>query len=466
MPNNTAILGLYKKAPIADALDKFSITLMLNNNWDRLDAQYLVINAKYPPNGYAAAIGDGNTDDSAAIQALVNYASSLGFGTIYFPKGTYKIVTTINLALNISLLGVGIAGTIFINSTGAACFQYLGIVECPVLDTVYSRFAIKGGSKVNEVGIRMRNAAGYKIVGVSVESQLVGMQLSYGNHIAVQDCQISYCTRGLLLSNLADGVNTSPPYLDGLTVTNCGFNENAYHIEHRGSSSTGTATITGNHFYGYTTIVGIWLAATKGIHIAGNWWEMGAGGKAIVSNYISSEGVVLGTPFGTAIIGNCIAAHGTIFIDIIEGSGTVIEGNTFTGPSVGAVHIGTGGYRNFVGCNNYENMGTAYKVLADYKGLLDTSDRTLMAGRILQQKSGTVALTADGTNGFVEIVFDAAPADWNKVSCNVTWKTATLSAYTDGPSQISWTQADSVTIRIKAAGKTAGSMSYVISESN
>ncbi len=39
------------------------------------------------------AIGDGTTDDTAAIQAAVNLASSSGGGVVYLPSGTYRMAT-------------------------------------------------------------------------------------------------------------------------------------------------------------------------------------------------------------------------------------------------------------------------------------------------------------------------------------------------------------------------------------
>jgi hypothetical protein len=50
------------------------------------------LNVKEPRFG---AKGDGTTDDTAAIQAAINYASSLGGGAIYFPDGTYIAGTLI-----------------------------------------------------------------------------------------------------------------------------------------------------------------------------------------------------------------------------------------------------------------------------------------------------------------------------------------------------------------------------------
>lgn len=46
------------------------------------------------------AVGDGVADDSAAIQAAIDEA-----GSVFFPRGTYKLGTTLELASNVHLLG-------------------------------------------------------------------------------------------------------------------------------------------------------------------------------------------------------------------------------------------------------------------------------------------------------------------------------------------------------------------------
>ncbi len=53
------------------------------------------------------ATGDGVTDDTAAVQAAIDYAESLGGGTLYFPPGTYGIGTTVTIPSNVRLLGAG-----------------------------------------------------------------------------------------------------------------------------------------------------------------------------------------------------------------------------------------------------------------------------------------------------------------------------------------------------------------------
>lgn len=56
------------------------------------------------------AVGDGVTDDTAAIQAALDSLSAGGF--LYFPAGTFKITSTLSSsANNLSLVGAGVGAT-------------------------------------------------------------------------------------------------------------------------------------------------------------------------------------------------------------------------------------------------------------------------------------------------------------------------------------------------------------------
>ena len=79
------------------------------------------------------AVGDGVTDDSAAIQAAIDEAEANNGGNIYFPVGIYKLTTGLTiLADDVSLIfetGASIdwagsaTGTIITVSNGSIQFR-------------------------------------------------------------------------------------------------------------------------------------------------------------------------------------------------------------------------------------------------------------------------------------------------------------------------------------------------------
>lgn len=68
----------------------------------------VVFNVKSPTYG---AVGNGTTDDTAAIQAAVTAASVSG-GIVLFPQGVYRITAALTLNTKVSLLGIGASASV------------------------------------------------------------------------------------------------------------------------------------------------------------------------------------------------------------------------------------------------------------------------------------------------------------------------------------------------------------------
>jgi Pectate lyase superfamily protein len=72
------------------------------------------------------AVGDGFVDDSASVQAAINYAMSLSFGgTVYFPEGRYRILQRLSADRSVdltkgrvSLIGAGMQSTLIFAPNG------------------------------------------------------------------------------------------------------------------------------------------------------------------------------------------------------------------------------------------------------------------------------------------------------------------------------------------------------------
>ena len=81
----------------------------------KLNFQLGFINARNPPFG---AVGNGTTDDTAAIQSALNNVATNGGGIVFLPQGNYLINSSLVVPAQTSLVGVWRAPT--------ACSQYLG----------------------------------------------------------------------------------------------------------------------------------------------------------------------------------------------------------------------------------------------------------------------------------------------------------------------------------------------------
>lgn len=58
------------------------------------------------------AVGNGTTDDLAAIQAAIDAATAAGGGEVFLPPGTYRVSDTVELKANVYLRGAGIETTV------------------------------------------------------------------------------------------------------------------------------------------------------------------------------------------------------------------------------------------------------------------------------------------------------------------------------------------------------------------
>jgi hypothetical protein len=72
------------------------------------DPSVMAINPLFPPNGLSPIAMDGATDDSANLQAIINYLILSGGGTLYIPRGTCKCnISIVTANANIQIKGAG-----------------------------------------------------------------------------------------------------------------------------------------------------------------------------------------------------------------------------------------------------------------------------------------------------------------------------------------------------------------------
>lgn len=127
------------------------------------------------------AVGDGVTDDTAAIQAAVNSFPS-GGGSVYLPRGTYKITSQITVAQNgMRVFGDGprISQIAFLPTAPATCFSFSRganvIYNCTVEGL---RFA--GGTTFKKIALRLNDFSSMTVRDIEISgwtgSGSVGIQ--------------------------------------------------------------------------------------------------------------------------------------------------------------------------------------------------------------------------------------------------------------------------------------------------
>jgi len=127
--------------------------------------------------GFKIAQGDGVTDDTAAIQAVINAVNFFGMqasgsGIVYLPAGLYKITSPLILPSNVSpngpigIRGAGMARTQLLNYTGTDCFrgpQTVGQQRCDFL--YFADFTISGQAGNDGAGFNFVTADASEVQG-------------------------------------------------------------------------------------------------------------------------------------------------------------------------------------------------------------------------------------------------------------------------------------------------------------
>ena len=101
--------------------------------------------------------GNGTTDDAPLLNALILLINSLGGGTIFLPKGTYKLLSKLVWKSNVSLVGVGIGKTILkpVDNGVGVGFPAIGFnvadvsSTSPMVNCKFTDFEIDGSGMTN-----------------------------------------------------------------------------------------------------------------------------------------------------------------------------------------------------------------------------------------------------------------------------------------------------------------------------
>ena len=115
------------------------------------------------------AVGDGATDDAAAIQSAINAAQSAGGGVVFLPAGSYAVSRTLSItASNVGMRGVGMASEIVGTSAdGDIIYAGPGSSGVPIADAFFGHFRVRAAvTKTSGSAFLFANAQRFRVVDV------------------------------------------------------------------------------------------------------------------------------------------------------------------------------------------------------------------------------------------------------------------------------------------------------------
>src|SRR5204863_90286 len=157
------------------------------------------------------AVGDGSTDDTAAIQAAIDAAYDAGGGTIFVPKGTYAVTglwRSFAGVVPILFKGEGKFLSTFVKIAGTDA-PILTLSAEGVLD-IYGGLEDIGFQGVARAGtgLRLEQVARIQMDRVLFKNCEVGLELRASLIFRLRDCTINSNWTGIKVRRQRDASNT------------------------------------------------------------------------------------------------------------------------------------------------------------------------------------------------------------------------------------------------------------------
>ncbi|MFE6846574.1 right-handed parallel beta-helix repeat-containing protein [Streptomyces sp. NPDC057686] len=323
----TVIRGAEDTTPVAHT-GGFTITHIVTAGWlNRVEDRIPFYNVK----GYGV-VGDGTTDDAAALQDVIDMANAAGGGVVFLPPSDYKVTTTITVPSGVRLSGAGQLSSI-LGPTGS---DFLPLLVLAGNDAHLEHLRIVGhASHTNTVCVQLGGLE--EGSGVYERMRLTGVRIEGGSHYAVEaygydvfkdfamvDCEITDSPTGVFFAATPSGGSQGLVFsrntfrdLQNATPLGDGYVRALYL---QGSDSDTTfqrVVISGNVFDELDdTIIPIQVNGANEVTITGN--VLGAG---------SSKGISVGQCKRVAITGNSIYSQHSYAIELRGGNTFTITGN-------------------------------------------------------------------------------------------------------------------------------------------
>jgi hypothetical protein len=135
------------------------------------------------------AVGDGTTDDYAAIQAAINACNTAGGGIVFIPAGTYRLLTALTLKSNVRLHGTGAASVLKSGAAGVSAVTTAVSGSVTNAEVADLKLDLTGESTVS--GALLQDGSDVEVRRVIVVGGRWGIQMKNMTRGFVSRCDVS-----------------------------------------------------------------------------------------------------------------------------------------------------------------------------------------------------------------------------------------------------------------------------------
>lgn len=385
------------------------------------------------------AKGDGITDDTAAIQAAIDYVYSSGGGTVYFPTGTYLVTSVVRnwtSPITVNIKGSGKRSTV-LKKFDTSVTPILDFSGVPAMLEPYSEISdleINGNNVPSVDGLRVTNYGRWVLRDVFIQNCNYGLYCRGGLVFDVYDCTFQanlygyYCEKSAnnVYSNLVTfyGGQFSGNTTWGLYIKQA----SGVHIVGTDISFNGTSgnTGTGGIYYDVTMDdeIGYAVASIKNAWFEGNFGN-GIKTGAVGGLHLSIHDVTLAGNFNPVTIGaiamseisNCFA--GSVTDTIVVGAGRSIVKNCIFYDLID----------NSTYYHHWNVVGNAYNDINETNARAD-----VICGTERFVQGSAAALTAGSPEDFVNFLFGTGQQQfWCQNVKNLSLGPAAIGFYGTSP---------------------------------
>jgi hypothetical protein len=341
------------------------------------------------------AVGDGSTDDTAAIQEALDAAELANGGTVFFPAGRYKVTSALTVAAGVNLLGAG-SGASWINGSMASG----SLIVYDGSDTGL------GGELVGPqtaVALRITNAGGTSDPMVSVPNPTL---------LRMEQCSLFYAAAE---SVSIDGAGTR------VWIADCThfFISNAQLVV-SASTADSRAYVSG--------VVTLGNTGTSWSSPVGSAWMDVVGGSCVGCDIDLADltgaagalwrfvGAATGQEYGAMVVGNMVrapASSGGSFVDFdmtgtAENNGLYVAGNRYFGEVVRETFLGSAAASSYYAFHDTVRERGRYYVASDAAGVtVNPNDYSTIEVTRTTTGNQTVTVAAPNAPGlFWTLVYD------------------------------------------------------------